>query len=157
MDTEEEGGAGEGAGEGARAGEGEGIKGEGEGAAKDRGMISGAGAEAGAGRRRRWREAGEREVNVSGEVAVRTPYLGSSTSLLNGDNHAVYYRGMPRASVREHAAAAAVGFQGYAGVAGAASPAGGTVMVGAPLRLRGSTRRVDARIYRRAAEEVRRP
>jgi len=50
-----------------------------------------------AGRGRRWRETGEWEAPVSGEVAVRTPYLGSSTSLLNGDNHRVYYQGMPRA------------------------------------------------------------
>ena len=33
-------------------------------------------------------------------MAVCTPYLGSSTQLLNGgDNHAVYYRGMPASVV----------------------------------------------------------
>ena len=87
----------------------------------------------GDGRRRRWREAGEVEVNVSGEVAVRTPYLGSSTSLLNGDNHAVYYRGMPRAAL--------------GGVGGV----GGVGALGAPLRRHGDRFERLPRGYYRAA------
>lgn len=41
----------------------------------------------------------EEDVNVIGEVAVRTPFIGSSTSLLNGDNRTTYYDGMPRSVV----------------------------------------------------------
>lgn len=75
-----------------------------------------------------WREAGECEAPVSGEVAVRTPYLGSSTSLLNGDNHGVYYEGMPRAAT-------------VAAVAGA----------GAPLRRHGDRfERLPGGFYRAA-------
>mmetsp|Transcript_16830 Transcript_16830/g.41351 ORF Transcript_16830/g.41351 Transcript_16830/m.41351 type:complete len:293 (-) Transcript_16830:37-915(-) len=85
------------------------------------GRGGGGSGESGGGRR--WREAGECEAPVSGEVAVCTPYLGSSTVLLNGDNHKVYYRGMPRSRSQQRSSSSG----GGGGAAGAGAGAAAAV------------------------------